>query len=306
MSLSFAIPLHDDVWLDILKFVSIEDLCNVSLVSKYLNRVVQELVLWKAVCIRRKRLDKKGLSQFFQDCEHIIGRFKKLYLGGIKGIRPTENDCKVLLNHIKTESNKITDVDFFSNDLTQIPPNLLAETLISLKTVSLRMTRVSPAQMLEIFMQIGYKEPLILTELSLEGVDLSKCDPDLLTQVISKLVKVNLTDTHLRTGQLVKILSHIKNSETMTLKMLCLNLINLSWVPEDILSKAVVKLESVELQDSALCKNQCTPILTEMLTSKNLKQLNVAENYNMVNISEELRQEAQLKMPFLLQKCCAF
>jgi len=306
VSPSSHVPLPDDAWLDILKFMCMEDLCTVSLVSKYLNMVVNEPGLWKGVCPKRGKLDKEGLSQFFQDCENIIGRFKTLYLGGISGIKLTEDDFKVLSDHLKLEYNKITNVDFFSNDFTRIPPNLLAETLMELKIVSLRMVKLSPSQMLEIFLQISSKDPLILTELSLEGIDLSKCEPDLLATVISKLVKVNLTDTSLTNDQLVQILNHLKDSETLTLKELCLNLVNLSWVPANLLSKSVIKLELVELQDSNLSTNQCTQVLTEMLSSKTMKKLNMSENYNMRNIPRELRDAAQRKMPSLLQKTCAY
>jgi len=296
----------DELFVDIFSLVSVGDLCNISLVSKRLNSVANDQALWKQVCPTRKKLDKEGASKFFNDCNHIMGRFSKLYLGGLSGIKLSEEDVQGLLKHIKSEFNNITEVDFFSNNLSQIPPGLLGETVVSLNKVDLRMVKVTRIQLYEIFVQIKNKEPLNLIELSLEGTNLSKFEPNLLADAVSKLVKVNLTDTDLSTDQLLTILNRIKDSNTPILKSLSLNLLRLYRVPDNVLTGAVAKLESVELQSTGLSANQITEILSQMLKSSNLKHLSVADNCQLRDVSDQIRERAQQKMPNLLQKTSGY
>merc|ERR1719186_643586 len=111
----------------VLKFVSKKDLSNIAVVSKRLHLLASDPLLWDGVSLSHNKLTKHGLYKYFSDCKFI--RFRRLKLS----VPLAQEDCTVLLEHLKDEDNKIRELDLKSCNLKHVSPGILAEIVTNVK-----------------------------------------------------------------------------------------------------------------------------------------------------------------------------
>ena len=133
---------------------------------------------------------------------------------------------------------------------------------------------VSELQQRSFFSSVFYEVGAManMRNLDISGTDLSFVSPEVLSEVIVKMKVVNLFDSNLTSEQLDTILIRImKSSDDLNLSSLRTSLTSFSSVPPAILSKALVRLEKVDLANPELTKDQVAAILVEVGESKNLR-----------------------------------
>ena len=106
--------------------------------------------------------------------------------------------------------------------------------------------------------------------------------PTILTEAIVSLEKISIPKSSLTANQLTSIFQMIAESEETKLRHINISGNDLSSVPSEFISRSVVKLEMVNLEDCHLTIDQMTEIfdgITES-TRLRLKELNIRDNDN--------------------------
>ena len=98
----------------------------------------------------------------------------------------------------------------------------------------------------------------------------------LLASAVGLLEEARLGWCSLTSQQITAICSSIENDST--LKNLDLSCNKLTWVPLELLARAMSRLESVNLECSSLTSQQVTSLQSRFQQSKNLGMLNLAGN----------------------------
>ena len=107
-------------------------------------------------------------------------------------------------------------------------------------------------------------------------------------QAVTQLEEVELGDTHLTPQQVEAIFAALHTSSQ--LKILRIGGNNLSSVDPDVLARGVNKLETVDMRETKLTKEQKTKILTQSLLTTNLKELTM---WGTGGVEEGLRTQAE-------------
>jgi len=122
------------------------------------------------------------------------------------------------------------------------------------------------------------QEDTKLKKFDLDGNDLSHVEPEVLARAAVKLEELGLKDTKLRTEQISSILATIAQEDTK-LKKLNLEGNDLSHVEPEVLARAAVKLEELDLSYTELRPEQITSIFTTIpQEDTKLKKLNLEGN----------------------------
>jgi len=168
-------------------------------------------------------------------------------------------------------SSTLLNINFSWNDLSGVPPKLLAAAMCRLRNLNLSCSRLTVDQCVQILEASLSSTTLVYLQLT--GVDLSGVPPDLLARAVSRLKMVNLSSTRLTVNQCAEILMAIPSSTTLT--NVNLKYVNLKGVPPDILAKAVHCLQTINLAGTALTADQCLDLLDEKFSSSKLVNLNL-------------------------------
>merc|ERR1711874_674826 len=106
--------------------------------------------------------------------------------------------------------------------------------------------------------------------------DLSEVSAEVLSRAVNNLHKVNLKNTELKTEQCRTVL--FNSIASVTLTDLTLRENDLSDVPSSLLVRAVGRLKKVDLENCWLTMEQCSAILTSIMTSNASIDLNIGGN----------------------------
>ena len=195
-------------------------------------------------------------------------------------------------------------------DLSSFSSAVVCEAVVKLEELTIRCV-LNPNLATEIFTRVAHCEPLKLKALSLYAEDLSSVSPEVLTQAVSRLEKVELPGCQLSPSQLKSLLNQVADGKCLRLKHLDLQMNdmnrvpmfsdladgkcsklkhlditvnNISRVPKELLVAATQRLESVNfvnLEGSALTTEQLT-VLHQMVAemrSGSLKVVGISRPY---------------------------
>ena len=142
-----------------------------------------------------------------------------------------------------------------------VPPQELAEAIIRLEKIS-RM-RLTPPQIYFLFkaIQESGEEELKLRGLDPSNKNLAHIPANMLAEATIKLRHVNLLKTEITRNQAKALFTMIASAENLRTTVLVISYNDLSAVPENILVKAIEKLERVNLTQTKLNTAQMTAIL---------------------------------------------
>jgi len=180
-------------------------------------------------------------------------------------------------------------------DLTTLDTSLVVNTVLTIKTVHFRMCKLTAEQLNTLFVAIN--ETTKLQTLTLDGVDLSGVDKDILAAGVNQLQRVQLLyRCKLTAEQLNNMFGTI--DETTKLQTLTLNEVNLAGVDKDILAAGVNQLQRVELHWPRLDTRQVTALLTQAARKTHLGYLYLGNPhcYRGMTVDEEIVRLARLNI----------
>jgi len=217
------------------------------------------------------------------------------------------NNCRLSFPQLKTilkvisneASCKMQKLYIGTNDLHQLPPDLIAQSIPKLSVFHCDNTYFLDIQAEVMFRAISH-ESSRMKELNILDVDLSSLSPTLITSTLSNLESANLWGTMLTQEQLEDIL----NMLTTVTKLKYLNLSNndLSLIPPSIIAASISKLIKADLCHTKLIPIQITMLLTTIATNQDsrLTSIDLTGNPQAVKqISSQLLQETRNKLEHL-------
>ena len=180
---------------------------------------------------------------------------------------------------LETADLRLRSLDICDNDLSSIPVTVLVEAVMRIEEINLYHTLLTQQHLESLISTIAQHKEGKLRKLDLRHNDLSSISSETLSLAISKLEKIALDNTELSQKQIITILTRIIDPETK-LTHLELGRNNLSKVPLDLLTRAVVRLEDVTLSDCQLSPLNITAMFITISERKELRlaSLDMREN----------------------------
>ena len=176
--------------------------------------------------------------------------------------------------------------------------------LLRLESVSLWGNCLTGEQISQLFLAITETSQLRLRKLNISGNDVSRVEADLLARSMVRLEEVFLLNTRLTSQQaellLARIVSPSLQSGQSPLKALYIGDNSLSSVSASLLARAVVRLQTVSLDDTNLRSEQVTALLrfisqSEECKLRNLDMLGMGIDINLLPLPAEIGEQLRVK-----------
>lgn len=264
--------LPPEMWLLILSFVRTKDLCSVALVCTTLYQVAKDPKLWSRINVNKKKIKICGISKLFE-----ISRFSRIVSLDLSYIPLTVWDCTTIFKNV-IHSKTIQSVSLHFVNLSGLDPDLLGKGISVLQKVDLSGSKLTTQQSTAILQQIMSSQTV--QDISLRNVNLSSVDISLVSLATSRLTKADLEYTMLTPDQVSGILLESLSSDNLLDLDLSYN--TLSFVPPELLSRAVSRLRRVGLKFTKLSTDQATSLINASLDSTSLQDISLYR----VNLSD--------------------
>lgn len=264
------------------------DLKNTVLVSTEWRDWGEDPCLWSwcGIQIRKKEDLRKLSARRFSNVRKIkIGPAAHLDWG----------DWEALFQAIE-EFTKLKEISVDSQNMRTVEDGLFARRLSKLEKVSLFDTQMRAEQIISLLTHIAQEDSkLRKLVLNNPGLDLlsgkhvfGRIPPPDLAKGVIRLEEVDLDKTGLSAEQINCILVSIAQDDT-TLKKLDLRCKDLSRVEPEVLARAMIKLEDVNLCKTSLSADQIASILRSIVQKDTkLKKLDICYNSNLSNVPPEI------------------
>ena len=176
--------------------------------------------------------------------------------------------------------------------------------LLRLESVSLWGNCLTGEQISQLFLAITETSQLRLRKLNISGNDVSRVEADLLARSMVRLEEVFLLNTRLTSQQaellLARIVSPSLQSGQSPLKALYIGDNSLASVSASVLARAVVRLQTVSLDDTNLRSEQVTALLrfisqSEECKLRNLDMLGMGVDINLLPLPAEIGEQLRVK-----------
>jgi len=260
--------LLPEIWMEVLKFLPVKDLCNMSLVSQDINELCSRPKLWRHAKIRKLKFRTGDVRRFFE-----IRKYKKVKRLDFSRLSLVLESIQQILEHsIKSD---LCEIDLQGVNLSTIAPELLSKSLQPLQKVDLTFTKLTSSQAEHLFSYFENNPPTKMKEMSFKAINLSTISPAMLASTIARMEKVNLSFTELTTDQLTALLDKLLTQNDVNLKDIEFFSVDLSGTPPRLLGKALGNLECVSLSNTELRFEHIQSFFEEIMGSKNLKDVNL-------------------------------
>ena len=254
--------------MEVLKFLPVKDLCNMSLVSREINELCSRPKLWRNAKIRKLKFRTGDVGKFFE-----IRKYKKVKRLDFSRLSLVLESIQQILEH-SIQSN-LCEIDLQGVNLSTIAPELLSKSLQPLQKVDLTFTKLTSTQAEHLFSYFENNQPTKMKEMSFKAIKLSTISPAILASTIARMEKVNLSFTELTTDQLTALLDKLVTQNDVNLKDIEFFSVDLSGTPPRLLGKALGNLECVSLSNTELRFEHIQSFFEEIMGSKNLKDVNL-------------------------------
>jgi len=254
--------------MEVLKFLPVKDLCNMSLVSREINELCSRPKLWRNAKIRKLKFRTGDVRKFFE-----IRKYKKVKRLDFSRLSLVLESIQQILEH--SIQSDLCEIDLQGVNLSTIAPELLSKSLQPLQKVDLTFTKLTSTQAEHLFSYFENNQPTKMKEMSFKAIKLSTISPAILASTIARMEKVNLSFTELTTDQLTALLDKIVTQNDVNLKDIEFFSVDLSGTPPRLLGKALGNLECVSLSNTELRFEHIQSFFEEIMGSKNLKDVNL-------------------------------
>ena len=192
---------------------------------------------------------------------------------------------------------KIRKMNCKRKDLSIVPPDQIANSVNKLESANICFTNLIDSQTREIFRQISSDTKLEKLDISYNN--LGGVQPPAFSEAMNKVVEANINVTYL-TGEQTAALFE-KMLEQSSLKILKIRSNNLSAVPPHILSKALNKLEVIDIGTTVMTEEQTKGLFDTMVKGTNLKKMDIGGNVGNPNFMPSVPPDILAKA---LNKLC--
>jgi len=208
----------------------------------------------------------------------LLGRvLTGLEVVGLRGSFLSPEQINAIIEDIRKETSKIKKLDLERNDLSEVDPEVLGESMSILEDVDLTETKLSTLHLTKIFTHV-MKDSSKLKKINLQLTRLSDVDTELLAKGVNRMELVDLGYANLSVDHVKSILTHVMEQDSK-LKTLYLEFGRLTYLDSQFLAKAVHRLEDVGLRLAGLSYLQITAILQQVgKKGSKLRKLDLKRN----------------------------
>jgi len=195
------------------------------------------------------------------------------------------------------DKTKLEKLSVKYNTLSMVDSHLLADCLTKLRELNLTNTYLTSHQVTALFLAMA--RHTTLTKLTMVEIIMADVPPELFAKCLHKLKYLKLTNQNSFCMTQDQLLALINQSHQSHLRQLCLECVDLSFIPCQILACFINSLENIIITKSSMTVEQMESVFEIMEKDSKLKKLHLHlsnhENYSMNDI--KLRAEAvSLKM----------
>ena len=172
--------------------------------------------------------------------------------------RNDEQTIISVLNVICSREGQGMNLRLKNKNVSGVDAELLASAVIKLETLEFSNTQLTQQQIVAILTAVS--DGRKMTKLDISFNDMSGIDKKLLAKAVTKMKKLNITDTNLTQEQAEAILTAV--SEENVVSKLYIGFNNLSGVDPGLMAKAFTNLKKLNVNRSELTHRQILTILT--------------------------------------------
>ena len=172
--------------------------------------------------------------------------------------RNDEQTIISVLNVICSREGQGMNLRLKNKNVSGVDAELLASAVIKLETLEFSNTQLTQQQIVAILTAVS--DGRKMTKLDISFNDMSGIDKKLLAKAVTKIKKLNITDTNLTQEQAEAILTAV--SEENVVSKLYIGFNNLSGVDPGLMAKAFTNLKKLNVNRSELTHRQIVTILT--------------------------------------------
>ena len=172
--------------------------------------------------------------------------------------RNDEQTIISVLNVICSREGQGMNLRLKNKNVSGVDAELLARAVIKLETLEFSNTQLTQQQIVAILTAVS--DGRKMTKLDISFNDMSGIDKKLLAKAVTKIKKLNITDTNLTQEQAEAILTAV--SEENVVSKLYIGFNNLSGVDPGLMAKAFTNLKKLNVNRSELTHRQIVTILT--------------------------------------------
>ena len=172
--------------------------------------------------------------------------------------RNDEQTIISVLNVICSREGQGMNLRLKNKNVSGVDAELLARAVIKLETLEFSNTQLTQQQIVAILTAVS--DGRKMTKLDISFNDMSGIDKKLLAKAVTKMKKLNITDTNLTQEQAEAILTAV--SEENVVSKLYIGFNNLSGVDPGLMAKAFTNLKKLNVNRSELTHRQIVTILT--------------------------------------------
>jgi len=185
----------------------------------------------------------------------------------LMGTRLTTTQCLALFTALTKPCRlRVLRVE---EDLSSVPPALLAQAITSLTSTFLLNTKLSPDQATSLFTTLA--RPSSLTKLEITFADLSPVAPKVLAEALAQVEEVSLVQAGLTAGQVTRLLRRL--GKGCRLHTLLIHHADVATVAPKVLARGANSLRSLDLSFSYLTGEQVRALLERSLLRSNLVEV---------------------------------
>eukprot|EP00092_Neocalanus_flemingeri_P039667 GFUD01043199.1.p1 GENE.GFUD01043199.1~~GFUD01043199.1.p1 ORF type:complete len:563 (-),score=118.93 GFUD01043199.1:254-1942(-) len=260
--------LLPEIWMEVLKFLPVKDLCNMSLVSLEINDLCSRPKLWTSTNIKKIKFRNGDVRQYFK-----IDRFRRVKRLDFSRIPLTLENVQQILEH--SILSDLCEIDLQGINLSEIAPELLSKSLQPLRKVDLTFTKLTSDHSEHLFSYLENNQPTKMKEISFKAINLSTINPMIFASTIARMEKVNLSFTELTTDQLTALFDKLVTQHDVNLNAIEFFSVDLSGTSPRLLGQALGCLECVNFSNTELRFEHIQSIFEEIMRSKRLKEVNL-------------------------------
>ena len=285
-----------EIWLKIFKKLCHQDLFSASLVCKEWKMISLDQGLWKNYEIVKKDVNLKTLERTLdierfsatEQLEIVGDCFHQMIFEVIE--QKNQFGPKILDHHVDAiQNSNVSRLKFDNCDLSLVNPSKISDLFNRLKSISLRESKLTEAQLKETIYNMAYSTDL--KELDLDTVfiqeqdddqELPITDPETIGWAFNKLETLKLRSVFKQTTfgdnffdtppQNFLMLFRIMFQKT-NLKSIDVDSDFLNHIPMLLLCSSLNNLQSVNLTGSSITPTQCKTLITQMAQETKIRDL---------------------------------
>ena len=281
--------LLPEIWLEVMGYLSVGDLCNLTLTSTAFHSLASTPKLWRNAHIKKIKFKNGFIEDFFK-----VQKFRKVKKLSFSRLQLSEENTRAFFKNFQFFDN-LEELDLQGVNLSKVPPEVLSDCGQHLQKLDLTFTKLTPWQSQHLFERLEQNHSAKLKIASFKAANLSQVNAQTLATVLVRLELVNLSFTELTKEQLTVLFVRIVNRKNVNLKSLEFFSVDLSPVSPRLLGKTVSWLEVANLSNTELRFEHIHSIVNEVLESKVIREINL-DFSEVFNVNDDIFAKSLSKL----------